>query len=447
MKAKLFLLPLAAALMLFGCNGASSTDSSLSSDPVESSSSLDSSALSSETPSSESTYSTVSSLSSDDPTDWGMDLSLRGHDFMVSLSTKIKASGRLCTSYSATKAVGEEAAAYPNATSRTFIPFYRAPSNENLARDSECNREHTWPKSRGGNLFETDPIMVRPTFTKDNSDRGNNFYGDASFEWDPGVFGYAHARGEAARIILYCAVTYYDQGVSLSNEPRDETSARTMGTLKTLLKWNREYAPNDFEKLVNNRYDEMGYRRNPFVDHPEYADYIYDDQGYDDSGEATKYQQITDGTNLDQKRVMIVSGDPSYSGYYMMTDEAKSDSLPWYIACAAARYENGEASVDREPVFYSITSKDDGYTLSTQAGKRLYAYVSGTHYSICLAQSDSDVLSHSSDATDICDSWDITLSGGFADIKSKNGKVYLECYRGSFCGYSSAPSVKPMLFA
>ena len=296
-------------------------------------------------------------------------------------------------------------------------------------------------------MFETDPIMVRPTFTKDNSDRGNNFYGDASFEWDPAVFGYANARGESARIILYCAVTYYDQGVSLSNDPRDATSARTMGTLKTLLKWNRDYAPNDFEKLVNNRYDALGYRRNPFVDHPEYADYIYGSEGYNEEGETTTYQQILDDTNLDGTKAIIVSADPQNSGYYMMTDQAKSDTLPWYIACAAANYDNGEVSLNREPVYYSISQSENGYTLSTQAGQKVYAYVSGTHYSICLGRSEADVLSHSSDATDISYQWSITITDGFANIASANGQVYLECYKGSFCGYGSAPSVKPMLFA
>ena len=137
-------------------------------------------------------------------------------------------------------------------------------------------------------MIEKDPLIIRPTLNTDNSSRGNDFYGNqASNEWDPGHFScsygwqdYAAARGESARVILYAATRYKSKGLSLSNNPNDSTNAKTMGTLKTLLKWNRDYAPSDFEKTVNERYEDMGYARNPFVDHPEYADFIWDDNGF-----------------------------------------------------------------------------------------------------------------------------------------------------------------------
>ena len=132
-------------------------------------------------------------------------------------------------------------------------------------------------------MIETDPIVIRPTLSKDNSDRSNYFYGlggKSKKEWDPASCGYEGARGESARIILYAATRYASKGLSLSNNPSDGTGLRTMGTLKTLLEWNNKYQPTDFEKTVNDRYAKMGYARNPFVDCPYFANYIYDESGY-----------------------------------------------------------------------------------------------------------------------------------------------------------------------
>ena len=211
-----------------------------------------------------------------------MDLSLFGSAFQVTLAAKINATRTKKTTYSDCLGYGAKAAAYPNEDSDTFIPFYHEAKDGEQVRGG-VNREHVWPNSRGSGKkgMGADPVMVRPTLTSENSSRGNKFYGnEKTNEWDPASCGYEGARGEAARIILYCATAYYDQGFVLTNNPDDDwNEIKSMGTLKMLLKWNREYEPTDFERLVNDRYDKMGFARNAFVDHPEYADYIYDDQG------------------------------------------------------------------------------------------------------------------------------------------------------------------------
>ena len=162
------------------------------------------------------------------------------------------------------------------------MPFYHDSSK--LATQSECNREHTWPNSRGTGTSGpgADPFIIRPTLTSENSDRGNNFYGTkgkANKEWDPASCGFEAARGESARVILYAATMYYKEGLSLSNNPNDSTNLKTMGTLSTLLAWNTTYAPTPIEIQINNYLSSNGYGRNPFVDHPEYASYIWNNNG------------------------------------------------------------------------------------------------------------------------------------------------------------------------
>ena len=139
------------------------------------------------------------------------------------------------------------------------------------------NREHVWPKSRGGNLVENDIHMARPASVNINSERGNLYYGSGSSMYDPGQYIAAY-RGVAARIIFYCAIA--EKSLSLDDSPSGNYS---MGKLSDLLKWNLQYAPSksaDAEltlRIEENRnnviYSMEGLQgnRNPFVDHPEYA--------------------------------------------------------------------------------------------------------------------------------------------------------------------------------
>jgi len=132
--------------------------------------------------------------------------------------------------------------------------------------------------------------MIRPTLTTDNSNRGNNFYGIPNSEingtkysnqWDPASCGFEAARGESARVIFYVATRYgASNNLILTNNPSDATSLRSMGVLKYLIQWNKQYPVTDMEIQINNYLYENGYGRNPFVDHPEYADYIWTQAGY-----------------------------------------------------------------------------------------------------------------------------------------------------------------------
>ena len=52
-----------------------------------------------------------------------------------------------------------------------------------------------------------------------------------------------------------------------------------MGTLKYLVQWNNEYPVTESEIRRNNYLDSAGFGRNPFIDNPDLANYIYDVNG------------------------------------------------------------------------------------------------------------------------------------------------------------------------
>ncbi len=138
------------------------------------------------------------------------------------------------------------------------------------------NREHVWPKSKGGGKVDDDAYMPRPTSTKINSSRGNSAYA-ASGAYDPGQEGIKNYRGISARIIFYCAIA----DTSLSIVDSTNIGTTQMGKLSDLLKWNLEYLPSSSAdaalelRVEHNRNEVIQSKyqgnRNPFVDHPEYA--------------------------------------------------------------------------------------------------------------------------------------------------------------------------------
>lgn len=260
-------------------------DSSISSSAeISSSSDFSSSAYSSES---------FSYPYSDGSSYWeSIDTSKTGNSFRADLQSLIKQYKTRTVSYDDCLGLGAKAAAYPLGSS-TFVPFYHAAPNVEegvtgngaiTTTKGSCNREHTWPKSRGSGKSGpgADPFIIRPTLSSENSSRSNYFYGNSSKnEWDPASCGYEYARGEAARVTLYAATAYYGDGYDfeLSNNPSDSTGKKTMGTLKTLLEWNAKYAPTAMEKQINDYLCSNGYGRNPFVDDPSFASNIWDVNG------------------------------------------------------------------------------------------------------------------------------------------------------------------------
>ena len=191
---------------------------------------------------------------------WNLDFTQYGYTFRDTLASLIKAKVTKYVKYEDCLGIGKGAAA---TRSGYYVPFYHG---EEHSTSESANREHTWPNSRGGgskeggSAIENDPYMVRPTLTEDNDARKNKFYGIGSNEWDPASCGFEAARGESARVIFYVATKFgKSHGLSLSNNPGDATTKKTMGTLKYLVEWNRKYPVTEMEKQINNNLEKAGW--------------------------------------------------------------------------------------------------------------------------------------------------------------------------------------------
>jgi len=154
------------------------------------------------------------------------------------------------------------------------------------------NREHVWAKSHGdfgtSAPCGTDVHHLRPTDLQVNNDRGNLDFdnSDNPYPGIPGCFYDSNSweprdevKGDVARMIFYMATRYEGENGELDLVVVDEVNTYPNpehGKLSTLLEWNLQDLPDDFEETRNNRiYDNWQGNRNPFIDHPEFADLIW----------------------------------------------------------------------------------------------------------------------------------------------------------------------------
>ena len=154
------------------------------------------------------------------------------------------------------------------------------------------NREHTFPRSRGGfdsieedevgdgiDIFwnttadslrhgNSDAHALRAVDGPENSSRGNQFYGE--YNGPSGTLG--GFKGDVARSVFYMAVRY--NGLEIVNGFPEGLTGQ-FGDLATLLDWHRNDPPDDFEMNRNNVVYQWQFNRNPFIDQPDLVEYIW----------------------------------------------------------------------------------------------------------------------------------------------------------------------------
>lgn len=154
------------------------------------------------------------------------------------------------------------------------------------------NREHTWPQSKGANKdtpMGHDMQSVRPTRTSVNSHRGNTPYGEGANYYDPDsdcsisnsyyvASNMGTYRGDAARVILYDYIVYGRVGDYQNDLYNGNAQLLSkLGTdgvfesIPVLLKWHMQDPPSLTEMVRNNGAEIYQGNRNPFIDYPELA--------------------------------------------------------------------------------------------------------------------------------------------------------------------------------
>jgi hypothetical protein len=196
------------------------------------------------------------------------------------------------------------------------------------------NREHVYPRSRGGFFsIEDDEIAtginqwwmtnadslrhansdahgLRATDANENSSRGNQHFGD--YTGPEGTLG--SFRGDIARAIFYLSMRFNDLSV-VDGFPENTGQ---LGDLQTLLQWHLDDPVDDFEMNRNNIVYTWQNNRNPFIDYPELANYIWGNN----QGEVWN-QPLSVTQNITEK----ISIYPNPASSYIQLQGISKDSL------------------------------------------------------------------------------------------------------------------------
>lgn len=161
---------------------------------------------------------------------------------------------------------------------------------------SEWNREHVWSKSHGdfGDYAPagTDLHHLRPVDASVNSSKSNRDFGEGVEEYidksgatgcfkDTDIWEPRDAvKGDVARMVFYMAVRYEGEHGEPDLQMVDyvntaENYEPYYGKISTLLAWHNLDPIDNWERTRNKKIYEIQGNRNPFIDHPEFADLIW----------------------------------------------------------------------------------------------------------------------------------------------------------------------------
>lgn len=166
------------------------------------------------------------------------------------------------------------------------------------------NREHVWAKSRGDFGIRigagTDIHHLRAEDVSTNSARNNrsfdecdiqyidksgNYQGttssftssSAEWSWEPRD----EVKGDVARMMFYMVVRYEGEDGEpdlelVDTTPKKDVKKAEHGKESTLLKWHKDDPVDDIERYRNHViYKDFQLNRNPFIDHPEFVNKIW----------------------------------------------------------------------------------------------------------------------------------------------------------------------------
>ncbi len=151
------------------------------------------------------------------------------------------------------------------------------PADSPVERDEYADQHHLFPTHQNNaNAIRSNlPLgeVVTADYTFMESQRGTDANGNYVYEpRDP-------HKGDAARALLYMSVRYddidgYDWSFNWLNNHIENDLGRDPQDLDLLLQWHWQDLPDQWEMDRNDYVQSIQDNRNPFVDHPEYVNYI-----------------------------------------------------------------------------------------------------------------------------------------------------------------------------
>lgn len=314
----------------------------------------------------------------------------KGDALLEGLATLTRGNHKTYTTYEQLKTGLVQSDKNPNNSSQ-FLDFYTGWGVNSTWDDSVWNREHVWPKSLSNDTFTTsgagsDIHHIRPTISGINSYRSNRKFTDlptsankyyydgkdtgcyyASGVFEPSDF----AKGDTARILMYLYMHYSTEistnvgkqyaGELVISNVVDKGSYNSAWDL--LLAWNELDPVTDFERNRNDYCATVTGTRNPFIDHPEFATIIWDDD-YNGNGALNDGDIIIpdDGNEDDSDEVITPISNVTYT-ITSTSSVSSNDALVGSHATYSQTYTNAKGQLTSGHSSTLTLTGYDGYKI------------------------------------------------------------------------------------
>lgn len=270
----------------------------------------------------------------------------------------------------------------------------------NYHKEGDCwNREHTWPQSwfNEKNGPKSDLFHVYPTDGYVNNRRSNYPYGEVSNpSYTSGngsklgpctVSGYSGTvfepideyKGDIARSFFYMSVRYYGEDSDWSSSDMTNKSEIRPWALAMLLAWSDNDPVSAKEMARNNAVYGYQGNRNPFIDNPEYAHMIWDENWSGASYAITCATGLSNGSisapaSATKGTIVSITATPN-AGYEVDTYSAHKTGDASTIVTVSS---NGTFTMPNYPVTVSATFKQNTTSYPITLGSVTHGSISAT---------------------------------------------------------------------
>lgn len=249
-------------------------------------------------------------------------------------------------------------------------------------------REHVWAKSRGDFGTDigpgTDVHALRPLDIVTNVNRNNRAFNsctdceivedqwgnDTGSKRDINEYSFEPrdaVKGDVARMLFYMAVRYegldgyVDLELTETVLPLGDNTP-FLGVQSTLLQWHRDDPVDDFERNRNNVIYSYQQNRNPFIDHPELAEYLWGNNTNDTWGNSLSIPEF-EGNSI-RLFPNPVQDILTLEGLTNNTIVSIYDALGKNILSFTANKEQNTINLSGLKGLYSLKLTTNGYTIA-----------------------------------------------------------------------------------
>ncbi len=295
----------------------------------------------------------------------------------------------------------------------------------------DWNREHTWPNSKGLNgADENDIMMLRPTAVSENSNRGNDAYGEGRGFYDPNEFK-KQLHGDVARLMLQHLIRW-------GNTNKFYGSGGVLENRALLLKWLKEDPVDTWEMGRNDAVQSITGVRNVFVDYPELAFRLLGEEvpaNYPtpSSGNSSACDHVWDAGKVTTEPTCTAAGVKTYT--CSKCGNTKTEELPalGHIdenkdelcdRCGAKLGEDPKPTGNKYVKAASLKDGDEVVLYNPAQGKALSEEIVATYYKVGTAVTPTDGVLETSDTAIV---WTVAADGtGFNLINDEGKKLSIE---------------------